>query len=142
MGAKTKIIIRVVLDTNILESSLLFKGELTLFHTYWKEKRILPLLSRDTFQELQQVLTYPKFNLSDDEITFLIKEEILPYFEVVDIEHNIQGVCSDPDDDKFISCALSGDSAYIITGDKALPAVSPYKKIKIITPAEYLKMQK
>ncbi len=47
-------------------------------------------------------------------------------------------VKEDPDDDKFIECAVSLNAEYIITGDKALRAVGQYKNIKIVTPKEFL----
>ena len=51
---------------------------------------------------------------------------------------SLQIVKDDPDDDKFIECALALDAEYIISGDKDLLAVKEYKDIRIITPAEFL----
>lgn len=140
MGPKTEKVVRVVLDTNILVSALLFKGELNVLHSLWKEKRFVPYLSQATFQELQRVLTYPKFNLSERELTFIIREELLPYFEIIEICRKIKRTSSDPDDDKFIECALSAGLSYIVTGDSDLLSVKEYENIRIISPAEFLKI--
>jgi uncharacterized protein len=130
---------RIVLDTNILISALFFKGELCRFHNLWKSGKITPLLTRETFGEFQKVLEYPKFKLTKDKIQFIIYEEILPYFEIVEVKKEIKGVSKDPDDDKFISCAVNGNSEYIISGDGDLPDISKYRKIVIISPGEFLK---
>ncbi|MEE9232269.1 MAG: putative toxin-antitoxin system toxin component, PIN family, partial [Nitrospirales bacterium] len=47
-------------------------------------------------------------------------------------------ICSDPDDDKFIACAVSGKSKFIISGDKELLKVSGYRGIQILSPRAFL----
>ena len=47
-------------------------------------------------------------------------------------------VCDDPDDDKFIACAISGRAKYIVSGDKHLLKEFGYAGLKIVTPRQYL----
>ena len=47
-------------------------------------------------------------------------------------------VCRDPDDDKFLDCAVDGDCVFITTGDKDLLSLEEYEGIKIVTAAEFL----
>lgn len=138
MGKKEKASIRVVLDTNILVSALLFRGGLSGVVDLWKNGEIIPVVSKDTFEELKTVLEYPKFSLTEQEIKVLIEEEILPFFEVTEITDNIGDVCRDADDDKFISCALSASVDFIISGDRDLLDIGKYKAVKIITASELL----
>jgi putative PIN family toxin of toxin-antitoxin system len=140
MGARQKTIGRVVLDTNVLVSTLLFKTTLSKIIALWQGGAIIPVISKDTFQELRAVLEYPKFALSPDEIRAMLEQEILPFFEVIDISEEVTGICSDPADDKFLSCALSASADYLVSGDKALTDLKQYKTVKIITPAEFLKL--
>lgn len=133
---------RVVIDTNVLISALLFKGELSQIHKLWKNKRIVSLVTREIFDEFLRVLKYPKFQLSDDDIQYIIQEEILPYFEVIEIIDDLKGISKDPDDDKFISCAVNGKAEFIISGDKHLLEISGYQEILIISPNEFLKLIK
>lgn len=140
MGKKEKTIIKVVLDTNVLISSILFKGELSRIVDLWKRGKIIPVISRETFNELRTVLEYPKFRLTRSEIKGIIEEEVLPFFEIVEITSEVSGVCKDPDDDKFISCALSASANFIVSGDKDLCDVVIYKSIKIIKASHLLKM--
>ena len=138
MGKKEKTLKTVVLDTNILVSALLFRGELSVIVDLWKKGKFIPLLSKETFEEFRTVLEYPKFSLTVEEIRVIIEEEVLPYFEIADITDKIRGVCRDADDDKFISCAASAD--FIVTGDRDLLDIGRYKSVRIITAARFLKI--
>ncbi|OGP73887.1 MAG: putative toxin-antitoxin system toxin component, PIN family, partial [Deltaproteobacteria bacterium RBG_16_50_11] len=138
MGKK-KAVKRVVLDTNVLISSLLFKGEASRIVVLWQKSKIIPLISKETFDELRVVLEYPKFSLSGGEIKSIIEDEILPFFEVVEVEKNIKGVCRDPGDDKFISCAVSGEANWIVSGDKDLSDLGKYQSVEIIQVSEFIK---
>jgi len=140
MGKKKKEVIRAVLDTNVLISALLFTGEVSRLVQLWQEGKIIPVISRDTFQELRGVLQYPKFCLTDPEIVDIIESEMLPYFEVIDSVQEIQNVCRDPEDDKFIACAVSGGVDYLVTGDRDLADLKRYKNMRILTVGEFLNM--
>ena len=140
MGKKSKKIIRVVVDTNVLISALLFKGELSRIVGLWREGKIIPIISRETFDELRTVLEYPKFSLSRAEIKSLIENEILPFFEVVNVTKHVKGLCRDPEDDKFISCAISANADCIVTGDKDLFDLKEYQSIRIIHASDFIKM--
>ena len=78
MGEKKKL--KVVLDTNVLVSALLFKGELSKIVDLWERGRIIPLISHETFDEFKRVIAYPKFSLTANEIRAIIEENILPFF--------------------------------------------------------------
>ena len=140
MGKKEEKVIRVVLDTNVLVSSILFKGELAGIVDLWKRGKIVPVFSRETFDEFRTVLEYPKFTLTGGEIKSIIEEEVLPFFDIVEISDEVSGVCKDPDDDKFIACALSASANFIVSGDKDLCDVGTYRTIKIIRASDLLKM--
>lgn len=142
MGKKEKTIKKVVLDPNILVSALLFKGGLSGTVDLWKTGRIIPALSKETFVEFKTVLEYPKFSLTTEEIKMIIKEEILPYFEIVEVIDKPKSICRDPDDDKFIACAVSASADFIVTGDNDLLNIGKHKSVKIISGSTLLKMFK
>lgn len=139
MGEKKKII-RVVLDTNILVSSLIFRGMVSKIVDLWETGIIIPVISRETFDEFTKVLSYPKFSLTEEEIKAIIDDNILPFFEVVDITETVEGVCRDTEDNKFIFCAVSASAGYIVSGDKDLCDLGRYMSIKIINVNDLLKM--
>jgi putative PIN family toxin of toxin-antitoxin system len=133
---------RVVLDTNVIVSALLLKGRLAALVDQWKAGKIIPVVSKDTFRELKAVLSYPKFALRDYEMQSIIENEILPFFEVIELKEKVRGVCRDPHDDKFLSVAVSAKVAWIVTGDKDLLELRTYKSVKIVTPKEHFMLVK
>ncbi|MBI4654448.1 MAG: putative toxin-antitoxin system toxin component, PIN family [Nitrospirae bacterium] len=138
MGKKKEEIKKVVLDTNVLISALLFRGETARLVELWKKGRIIPVISRETFEEFRDVLAYPKFRLNEGEIKTIIEEEVLPFFEAIEIEKNISGICRDPNDDKFITCAISAPADYIVSGDKDLCDLGSHKSVRIIKVSDFL----
>lgn len=142
MGKKEKAAIKIVLDTNILISSLLFKGELAGVVDLWKKGKIIPIISRDTFDEFNTVLEYPKFSLTTQEMKVIIEEEVLPFFEVIEVTDKIKGVCRDADDDKFIGCAVAASADFLVTGDKDLLDIGRHRSVKILSASELLRMFK
>lgn len=129
---------RVVIDTNVMISALLFDGEPGQLIPLWKDKRIQPLISQEILDEYLRVLVYPKFGLSGDEVGYILYREILPYFETVTTKRGSLIVAEDPSDDKFIHCAQSGIARVIISGDQHLLRLRSYRKIRIVTPAQFL----
>ena len=131
--------IRVVLDANVLISSILFRGELAGIVDLWKRGKVVPVVSRETFEEFRTVLEYPKFKLTKREITSIIEEEVLPFFEIVETTGRPGRVCKDSDDDKFLACAVAASADFIISLDKDLCDVAAYRNIKIIRASDLFK---
>jgi uncharacterized protein len=132
--------LRVVLDTNVLVSALLFGGSSGMLRDVWKTGRIIPLVSKETFAEFRRVISYPKFKLSQREIRSILNEEILPFVEPVEITEQVNGVCRDPYDDMFLAVAACGSAHYLITGDQDLLVLKNYCKTRIVTAAEILSL--
>jgi putative PIN family toxin of toxin-antitoxin system len=131
-------VIRVVLDTNVLVSGLLFRGPPGKLVDLWKTKRIQPLMSREMLDEFLRVLAYPKFELSEEEIHYLLYVELLPYTEMIDVRPGPVLIARDPSDDMFLRCALTARVKYIISGDRHLLNLKTRRSIKILPPAEFL----
>lgn len=129
---------RVVLDTNVLVSALLFMGISSELVPLWQRSAITILLSRGILEEYLRVLSYPKFQLSEVEIKSLTEEELLPYVEVVNPRRRLRVVERDPSDNKFLECALTGKARVIISGDKDLLSIGRYRSISIQSPAQFL----
>jgi len=133
--------IRVVIDTNVFVSSF-FGGNPKKTIDLWKNEEIVLCLSKDILDEYIDVLQ--RVGLKDeDEI-----EELLSFFGkgfnilFTTNTPKIRAVKDDPEDDKFIECAVALKAGVIITGDKALRTMGEYMGIKILTPQEFLKTYK
>ena len=129
----------IVIDTNVVISAILFGGVPGKLIDLWKNRRIVPLITEEIMTEYIRVLAYPKFNLSEEEINYIIHQEILPFFKVVKSVPGSSIVKQDPDDDKFIQCAEAGKAKIILSGDQHLLALKSYKNIEIKTPNQFIK---
>ena len=132
--------ITIVIDTNVVISALLFGGGPGKLIELWKKKRIRPLISEEIMTEYLRVLAYPKFKLSEEEINYIIHQEILPFFKVVKSIPGPSIIKKDPDDDKFIQCAEAGNAKTIISGDQHLLTLKSYHGITILTPTQFLEI--
>jgi putative PIN family toxin of toxin-antitoxin system len=134
---------RVVFDTNVILSALLFRsGRVSWIGDAWKSRRIIPLVSKETLCELLRVLAYPKFKLTPVEQQTVL-ESFLPYAETVNVR-NIQTlpVCRDPYDQMFLILAEQSGADFLVTGDADLLAVEHLKGCPIITPEQFAKIMK
>ncbi|MBI4373785.1 MAG: putative toxin-antitoxin system toxin component, PIN family [Deltaproteobacteria bacterium] len=130
---------KVVLDTNVIVSALLFEGVSAQLATLWQTGRMRLVLSRSILEEYLRVLAYPKFGLTDREVKAIVEEEILPFVETIPRESlsNIP-LLQDPHDRKFLACLRTGKADYLVTGDKVLLAQKSFAGGEIVTPAEFL----
>jgi putative PIN family toxin of toxin-antitoxin system len=117
---------RVVLDTNVVLSALLFgSGPAARVRTGWQSGRVVPLASKATAQELVRVLGYPKFRLRADEQEELLAD-FMPWVEVVQVPDPPPAApaCRDPFDLPFLHLALAGRARAIVSGDRDLLALA------------------
>lgn len=63
---------------------------------------------------------------------------VVEHSEVWESPALTEQVCSDPDDDKFLACALASNADCVVSGDKALRRVSGYHDIEVITPRRFV----
>jgi putative PIN family toxin of toxin-antitoxin system len=130
--------LRVVLDTNIIVSALVFRsGRLGWLRRGWKRQDLVPLVCKSTFAELLRVLSYPKFGLDEAEIRDLLGD-FLPFAETVS---GIEGTtasprCRDAHDQVFLDLALAAGADALVTGDSDLLVLAEASAVPIINSAE------
>jgi len=135
--------IRVVLDTNVVLSALLFtSGRLAWIRRAWQHKQFLPLVCTETVCELLRVLAYPKFKLTAEERQHLL-QDFLPYTEVVGLPLPWPTLprCRDEKDQVFLVIAYIGQAQALITGDGDLLAMRNESPVLIVTPEEWASQQ-
>jgi putative PIN family toxin of toxin-antitoxin system len=134
--------LRVVLDTNTVLSALLFpRGRLSWIRDLWAVREIVPLISRETSEELIRALAYPKFALDEEEIEILLGS-YLPYSEAVKVSSRSPKDlprCRDPEDQKSLLLALRGKAEVLVSGDRALLELSGTTTFGIESPAQFRK---
>ena len=97
----------------------------------------IEIFSREILDEYFAVcdrlaLRYPEIDISS--ILMLLAQNSL----MVEAQPLPEPVSCDPDDDKFLACALACDTRIIISGDRDLITVSGYKNVKVVTPREFV----
>lgn len=130
--------LRIVLDTNILVSSILIKSSLPDVAFKKARKSGIILLSDFTSQELQEVLTRSKFNKYISlEIRYQFLAKIKLESEKIVISELINE-CRDPKDNKFLEVAINGNATHLITGDQDLLELHPFRGTSILTPRQFI----
>jgi len=132
---------RVVIDTNLVLSALVFSGgRLGALRHAWQAGQCMPLLSNPTASELQRVLAYPKFKLLANEQNELLAD-YLPYGTVVKMPTKLPKVihCRDANDLPFLHLAMVGQADFLISGDADLLSLAGTFVCPIITADEFIK---
>jgi uncharacterized protein len=129
---------RFVIDTNVLISRLLVPSSVRGRAVRQAVDAGQLVVSEATMAELATVLGRAKF---DRYLSVAERQEFIRLLgriaELVPIVRVLRA-CRDPDDDKFLEAAVNGRADVIMTGDRDLLALDPFRKIAIITPAGYL----
>jgi len=134
--------LRLVMDTNVLVSGIFFpKGNEAQILGYTIEGRAVLLASLDTLEELREVLTRPKFQLTQPE-ALAIFQMVLSRCEIVLNPEKAEARCRDPDDQKFLDCAVAGKADYLVTGDPDLLVMDRVGRTLILTGARLVKAMK
>ena len=124
---------RVILDTNVFISGVFFSGPPHRILEAWRDGKIKLVASAEILEEYRRV-----GRVLGTQFTGI---DIEPFLALLAVGAEIvlapalpERVCDDPDDDKFIACALAGRSKVIVSGDKALQRASGYRAIQIKSP--------
>jgi putative PIN family toxin of toxin-antitoxin system len=128
---------RVVFDTNVVLSALLFRaGRLDWLRAHWQESCVVPLISPATARELTRVLGHSKFRLSE-QYRLEALALYLPYCESLDPVDKCPVECCDSKDQPFLDLAQSGKANVLVTGDDDLLALAGETAFVIETPGAY-----
>jgi len=131
--------LKVVIDTNVFISSF-FGGTPRNIINFWKQGEISLCLSQEIIQEYIEVLNRLGLNNTNEiqNLTKLFAEGYNSIFTAT--TPHLAIVEADPDDNKFIECAVALDCKIIISGDKHLRDIKNYIDIKIMSPKEFVEM--
>lgn len=127
---------KVVLDTNVYLSGIIFGGNSRHILDLIVEKKLIAISSPQILLEISQKLKV-KFRRSDEQILSIIKT-IGNAAKIVKPKLKLNIVNEDKSDNKIIEAAIAGKTQFIITGDKHLLKIKRYQKIKIVSPAQFL----
>lgn len=129
-----------VFDTNSLVSASLIAGTMTagaMDRAVILGKLAFSNATMDEFVEVLFRKKFDKYFLNDEEKYSVIQTISLSavFFPIAEI---ITG-CRDPKDNKFLELAVEANASCIVTGDKDLLVLDPFRGIPILTAADFLK---
>jgi putative PIN family toxin of toxin-antitoxin system len=129
--------VKVVLDTNVFVSGVFFSGPPFQILQAWKNGKIQLVVSpeiSDEYRHVGEILAgkHPAIDLEP------MLEYVMQNVVVISAPSLREQVCVDPDDDKFLACALAGGSNLVVSGDKHLLQVSGYQNIEVLNPRDFL----
>lgn len=128
---------RVVVDTNVLISGIFFSGPPYKIIQAWRCGKLVIVFSESIHEEYHRVSDELSAQFSDiDASPFLVL--LIAHGELVNAPDLTGQVCADPDDDKFLACAISGKCKTIVSGDKELLKVDGYRGINVLKPREFV----
>ena len=128
---------RVVLDTNVIVSAALKRQSPPAMAAHLAEQRGGLLKSLATEQQLVEVISRPYFKPLIDVETLGWLKTLLAGAELIAITERIVA-CRDPGDDKFLELAVAGRADLIVSGDRDLLTLNPFRDIPIVTPAMFV----
>lgn len=129
---------KIVADTNVLISALGWNGNERKIIRLAIDGRVKLVFSRETFEELINVMGYPKFDFSEDQkARFILILSAIGYF--VEISKRLDIIQEDPSDNRFLETALAGGASHMVSGDKHLLAITDFEGITILSATNFLK---
>lgn len=128
---------RVVLDTNVLISALMFGGKPREILQKAIRGELRLCLSEEILSELGEVLQRPKFGFSVTMVNQILSE-LAAITELVVPSKEISQIKVDPADDRVLECAIEARADYVVSGDNHLLDLGKYSSIRIVSPHEFL----
>ncbi len=133
---------KYVLDVNVLVSAALIKNSLPGLSLQKAISNGIILLSDETLNELKRTLNKSKLKkYITKKDKYILISRLISKASFIEITQKINE-CRDPKDNKYLELALSGNADCIITGDKDLLVLHPFRGIPIITPKDFLMIDK
>ena len=129
---------RYILDTNVVVSGLLFDNSKPAIALQYIFQHGEFLLSLELLEEIAEVLSRDKFKryiTNDEREEFL--ETLLERANLIEVVDTVEE-CRDPKDNHILELALSGEANIIVTGDKDLLVMNPFRNIEIMSVEQFL----
>jgi putative PIN family toxin of toxin-antitoxin system len=127
---------RVVFDTNIQISGLLWRGKPYQCLLLARAGLVEPVYCPPMLAELADKLRHT-FGFAEDHVQAVLYD-VRRTSTRVDIPGELRAIAADPDDDKFVECAVAAGATVIVSGDHHLLDLGQYENVHILSAAEFL----
>ena len=129
---------RIVLDTNVLVSGIFFGGAPERIFHAWQYGKVQLVISAEIYAEYEEVVE----RFAEDHPSIAtdlpsVLERITLFAELCTPSPLEEQVSSDPDDDKFLACAVHTGVEIVVSGDSDLLDVSGYRGVRVLNPRKF-----
>ena len=133
---------RLVLDTNVVASAVLWGGVPRLLLQAGREKRVELFTSAALLAELTDILGRRKFDKKIAASTLTVDQLVDRYAALAALVRPspTPRIAPDPDDDVVIGTALAAKADLIVTGDKPLLSVAEYQRVRLVGVSQALQI--
>ena len=128
---------RVLLDTNIYISAILFGGKPREILNLVRSGELEVVVSEHILWEIREVLSR-KFKAPESRLN-AIEHDILNLARIIHVSSELNVISQNAADNKILACAVDGHADAIITGDNHLLVLKKYQNILILYPQEFIK---
>lgn len=129
--------LRVVFDTNVLFSAIGWSGKPRECLQLARVGIVQGITCQPILDEILEILVL-KMGFTHAAAHSVV-DELLTFLEVVETPGELKGICTDPDDDAVLECAVRANATHIITGDaKHLLPLRQFQGVAIVSPAQFL----
>jgi putative PIN family toxin of toxin-antitoxin system len=128
--------VNVVLGTNVFVSGVFFSGIPGKILEAWRDGELTLVTSPKVLEEYRRVGDYLKARHQGVDLQPFLSLAATAGLVIEDIDLPDQ-VCEDPDDDKFLACAVASGSKVVVSGDKHLLRVSGWQGVEVLTPRSF-----
>jgi uncharacterized protein len=131
-------VVLVVLDTNVIVSGAMWRGNPAIILQAWADSHFEAVASPEILDEYEETLREVGQKVGRQDFAerwiLTIRERI----RWVNPNRKVR-ICRDPDDDKFLSCALAANAMYLVSGDKDLGVLKNIGTTLILTPGQFVR---
>jgi putative PIN family toxin of toxin-antitoxin system len=129
--------VRAVLDTNVFVSGVFFTGPPYRILDAWRKGLLTLVVSPEILEEYRRVGHELSEGFEGVDLSSLLAL-LVTHAEVIKATPLPVPVCRDPDDDKFLACAIAADAEVIVSGDKDLLAIDEHRGVRILKPRDFV----
>lgn len=126
---------KIVLDTNVFISGIFWSGSPHQVLMLWAKNKIDLLVTKKILNEYLRVLHKIDYkgHLAQKWGAFVLENSV-----ILEDKELVQ-ICRDPEDNKFLNCAITGGANYLVSGDDDLLTLKMIRSTEIIAPHKFLK---
>jgi putative PIN family toxin of toxin-antitoxin system len=129
---------KIVLDSNVFISALVFGGKARQILDLAVKGLIDVAISDDILEEIKGVLEGRKFQYPAKIVRALISE-VEDLADLVPPGQKIEAVPEDPADNRVLECAVESEANMIVSGDSHLQGLRNFGQIRIMNPEEFFR---